>query len=88
MPIVVCSEDGTEGAKALGLTMLNLLAILFKHKNISHCISTQDLAVKQYAMNIAVWDVPGELQKLFQECSREVDIAHLPGTHSTHLLLH
>ena len=30
--IVVCSEDGTEGAKALGLPMLNLLAILQQQK--------------------------------------------------------
>ena len=30
--IVVCSEDGTEGAKALGLPMLNLPAILQQKK--------------------------------------------------------
>ena len=30
--IVVCSEDGAEGAEALRLTMLHLLAILTRHK--------------------------------------------------------
>ena len=32
--IVVCSEDGAEGAEALGLTMLHLFAILTRHKSL------------------------------------------------------
>ena len=46
--IVVCSEDGTEGAKALGLPMLNLLAILLRHKTLYFYVRFGYQAVQSY----------------------------------------
>ena len=46
--IVVGSEDGTEGAKALGLSMLNLLAILVRHKTLYFYVRFGYQAVQSY----------------------------------------